>query len=167
MKQLLCALLLCTLNVAMASSFAPLQPEERFGPGIFTWRFSSNLTAEAKGVLEFCYAETGNQERVLGRVDIRSFRSSEARIPNLQILFTTAMVDGKKQAILIVGYGLRSGTFVVEVPGLTSHSLVATQPQESAAGEYSLLGFGDRVMLAPNSMEGTQGRLFFRYVESI
>jgi hypothetical protein len=88
-------------------------------------------------------------------------------MPDLRFLFTKAKVDGSDRVVLIVGYGIRSGTFVVEIPGLTRHSLaIAGSPHANSEGEYTLLGFGSGgVMIKADGMEGVTGRLFFRYIE--
>jgi hypothetical protein len=88
-------------------------------------------------------------------------------MPDLRILFTKAELDGKKMVVLLVGYGIRSGVFVVDVPGLTSHSLVGDgAPHASPSGEYTLMGFGDgAVTIKPDGTTNMRGRLFFRYIE--
>ena len=134
------------------------------------WRFASSLSKEARGVIEFCYAEEGSAERVLGRLDVLPFQSSESKMPDLRILFTRAEVDGKKKVILLVGYAGRPGAFVVDVPGLTTHQLgISGAPQISPSGEITLLGFADGPISVKGDgmgiLERLRGRLFFRYVE--
>src|SRR5664280_759973 len=154
-------------TVAFGAPFMPRAPDEGYGIGSTAWRFVSSLSKDASGVIELCYAEEGIPERILGRVDVRPFRSSEEKMPDLRILFTKAEVEGKKMVILLVSYGLRSGTFVADVPGLTTHSLSSTgTPGTSASGEVTLLGYGDGpVTVTPDGITGLRGRLFFRYVQ--
>ena len=169
MKNLLRALLtLAFASVAFGGSFTPRAPDEAYGIGTSAWRFASSLSQESNGVIELCYAEEGSAEQVLGRVDVRPFRSSEQKMPDLRILFSKAEVDGKKKVILLVSYGLRSGTFVADVPTLLARSLsVSGTPGESASGEFTLLGYGDGpvTVKADGTMLGLRGRLFFRYVQ--
>lgn len=168
MKKHLCVAFYLVMTLAVAAApFMPRGPDEAYGVGSTAWRFAANLSQDASGVIELCYAEEGRAERVLGTVEVRPFRSSEAKMPDLRILFTKADIDGKKQVVLLVGFGLRSGTFVAEVPGLTSHSLaVAGTPSASPSGEFTLLGFGDgAVTVKRDGLVGCRGRLFFRFVE--
>ncbi len=169
MKSFLFALLpLVFVSIGFTAPFKPIGPDERYGVVSSSWRFASELSKDATGVIELCYAEEGSIVRVLGRVEVRPFDSSEAKMPDLRILFARAEIDGKKKIVLLVGYGLRSGVFVVDVPGLTSHSLaVAGAPEAGPSGEFTLLGFGDgSVAIKPDGMEGVRGRLFFRYIEN-
>lgn len=168
MKLFLYSLLTFVMaSVASAAPFKPLEPDEAYGVGSTAWRFASTLSKDAVGVIEICYAEEGSPEQVIGRVDVRPFRSSASKMPDLRVLFTKAKLDGSDRVVLIVGYGIRSDTFVVEIPGLTSHSLsIAGSPHGNSAGEYTLLGFGSGgVMIKADGMEGVKGRLFFRYIE--
>jgi hypothetical protein len=81
-------------------------------------------------------------------------------------LFTKADVDGGRKVVLLVGYGIRSGVFVVDIPGLTTHSLVrAGTPEACDSGEFTLLGFGEGITIKANRLQGARGRLFFRYIE--
>jgi len=158
--------LLSAASAAAASNpFSPLPPDEAYGVGTVTWRFASALLKEASGSIEIGYAEEGATERILGRVEVRPFRSSEKKMPDLRILFAKADVAGSKQVVLIVGYGLRSGTFVADVPGLTTHSLsIAGAPWPDSNGDISLLGYGDGpIIFGQNGMTGEKGRLFLRY----
>ena len=169
MKRTLPVLLsLAITSTILAAPFTPVRPDEPFGVLSNTWRFASNLSQDATGTIEVCYAEAGATERVLGRVELRPFRSSDAKSPDLRILFTKAEVDGKQMVVLLVGYGIRSGVFIVEVRGLTTHSLAGVgAPLAGPTGEYNLLGFGDQGVriTRDGGMSGEQGRLFFRYVE--
>jgi hypothetical protein len=160
------ALLILTSLGASGAPFTPRGQDEPYGVGTTAWRFASTLPQEAAGVIELCYVEDGSAERILGRVDVRPFRSSSSEIPNLRILFSKAEVDGKPRVVLIVGYGIRSGTFVVEEPNLTSHSLaIAGSPAAGPSGEYSLVAYGDRVSITrEGQFSGHKGRLFFRFI---
>lgn len=166
-KCLRIALFFIATAMAVAAPFTPLGPDEAYGVGSTAWRFASSLSKDATGVIEICYAEEGSAERILGTVDVRPFRSSESKMPDLRILFTKTEIDGKEKVVLLVGYGIRAGAFVVDVPGLTSHSLsVAGTPLASSFGEFTLLGFGDgAVTIKRDGMTGVRGRLFFRYIE--
>jgi len=166
-SSFLTLLSLVLISVGLAAPFKPVSPDEPYGVVSSTWRFASDLSKDASGVIELCYAEEGSAVRVLGSVGVRPFRSSDMKIPDLRILFTTAEFDGTKKVVLLVGYGLRSGVFIVDVPGLTTHSLVVSgTPQPSPSGEFTLLGFGDgAITIKPDGMIGVRGRLFFRYVE--
>jgi hypothetical protein len=172
MKSYLQILLSCSLlflaTIASASPFTPLKPDEPYGVISKAWRFASSLSQDANGVIELCYAEAGGAERVLGRVDVRPFQSSSPTVPDLRILFTTAEIEGKKRLILLVGYGIRSGAFVADVPALTTHSLVFVgAPKPGPMNDLTLAVFGDgAVKFKPDGgMEGVRGRLYFRYVE--
>lgn len=171
MKSIGSLLVTLTFTSAMfAAPFKPVAPGdlngEPYGVGTRSWRFASSLSQEATGAIEVCYVETGSAERVVGRVDVRPFRTSRTELPDLRILFATTEVDGRKRIVLIVGYGIRSGVFVVEVPGLTEHSLVGGASIAGPSGEYNLLGWGDSgvTLLRDGRMTGERGRLFFRYV---
>ena len=158
-------------TAAFGAPFTPRQPEENFNATTNAWRFASSLSKEATGVIEFCYAENGSAEQVLGRVDIRPFQSSGPTAPDLRILFSRAEIEGHKKVVLLVGYGLRPGLFVVDVPGLTTHSLsISGAPQANPSGEVTLLGFSEGpVSVAGDGkgmLEGLRGRLYFRYVGS-
>jgi hypothetical protein len=168
MKTYLHILLVLIATAAFAAApFTPLQPDEGYGVPSTAWRFASSLSKDATGVIEICYGEEGSTERVLGTVDVRPFLSSESKSPDLRILFTRTTLEGKEMVVLLVGYGIRAGVFVVDVPGLTSHSLaVAGTPLAGASGEFTLLGFGDGpVAIKRDGMTGVRGRLFFRYIE--
>lgn len=153
--------------VGFGASFTPRAPDEAYGIGTSAWRFASSLSKDSNGVIELCYAEEGSAERILGSVDVRPFRSAEEKMPDLRILFSKAEIEGKKKVILLVSYGLRSGTFVADVPGLTAHPLsFSGTPRESASGESTLLGHGDGpvTVKSDGDMVGLRRRLFFRYV---
>ena len=172
MKLPLCTLLSFGLvTAAFGSPFTPRPPlEENLNVTTTMWRFASSLSKDANGVIEFCYAEEGSPERILGRLDVQPFRSSETKMPDLRILFTRTEVEGKKKVILLVGYAGRPGTFVVDVPGLTAHQLeISGTPQANPSGEITLLGFADGPVSVKDDgmgmLEGLRGRLFFRYVE--
>jgi hypothetical protein len=167
MKPCLCIPLFFAAAVAViAAPFTPRGMDEAYGVGCTAWRFVSHLPQDASGRIEICYAEEGSAARVLGTVEVRPFRSSEAKMPDLRILFTKAEIAGKPQVVLLVGYGIRSGAFVADVPALTSHSLAVGSPQASPAGEFTLLGFGDgAVTITRDGMTGLRGRLYFRYRE--
>jgi hypothetical protein len=63
--------------------------------------------------------------------------------------------------VILVGYGIRSGVFVADVPDLTNHSLfIDGTPQANSSGEFTLLSSTEDAESA-----WMQGRLFFRYVE--
>jgi hypothetical protein len=163
-------LLFFALSSAIASAmpFSPLPPGETYF-GTSNWRFASSLTSDDTGRIEICYAEDGSPVQILGSVAIYPFRSSEAKMPDLRILFAKATVQSAKKVILIVSYGIRSGVFVVDVPGLTSHSLVSSgTPHPDQNGEITLLGFGHGgVTIKPDGIvSGIQGRLFIRYIGS-
>ncbi|HVT72000.1 MAG TPA: hypothetical protein VHD61_02610 [Lacunisphaera sp.] len=154
-------------TVSFGASFTPRAPDEGYGIGSSAWRFASHLSRDATGVIELCYAEDGNAARVLGRVDVRPFRSSTEAMPDLRILFSKVEINGTRKVVLLVSYGLRSGAFVADIPGLTTHSLVSSgTPQENSSGEVALLGFGDGpvAIKADGTMAGLRGRLFFRYI---
>lgn len=55
---------------------------------------------------------------------------------------------------------------MVDVPNLANHSLAISRlPATNPSGEYSLLGYGDRVSIKRDgTMSGHKGRLFFRYI---
>jgi hypothetical protein len=148
--------------------FTPRGSAESFNVETTAWRFASSLSKDALGTIEFCYAEQGIPERVVGRVDVRPFRSSAANAPELRILFTRAEVDGHKKVIVLMGYAGHPGAFVVDIPGLTTHPLgIAGSPHASPSGEITLLGFADGSISYKGedlSLEGMRGRLFFRYV---
>lgn len=153
-----------------AAPFKPVAPDEPYGEaygvGTRSWRFASSLSHDAAGTIEVCYAEAGSAERVLGRVEVRPYRSSRTEAPDLRILFAKGEVSARPHVVLVAGYGNRSGVFIVEVPGLTNHSLVGGTSLAGPAGEYNLLGWGDGpVRIAQDGgMSGERGRLFFRYV---
>jgi hypothetical protein len=155
---------------ASAAPFASLPSSEDYGSETATWRFSSTLSPDATGTIELCYIEEGSAERVIGRVGVRPFRSSDPKKPELRLLFAKAESEGKKKVVLIVSYGIRSGAFIAEIPALVIHPLaICGTVAASPAGEYSLLGFGDRgVSMKPDgTMEGARGRLFLRYVGTL
>jgi hypothetical protein len=169
MKSSLFTLLsLVFVSIGFTAPFKPVSPDERYGVVSSSWRFASDLSQDADGTIELCYAEEGSAVRVLGRVEVRPFRSSDTKVPDLRILFAPAEVDGKRKIVLLVGYGIRSGVFIADVPSLTTHSLsISSTPHASASGEFTLLGFGDGAVTikSDGSMVGVRGRLFFRYVE--
>lgn len=157
-------------SAMFAAPFKPVTPDEPYGEaygvGTRSWRFASSLSHDATGTIEFFYVENGSAERMLGGVDVRPFQSSRTEAPDLRILFAKTEVDGRPRVVLLIGYGIRSGVFVAEVPGLTGHSLVSGASLAGPSGEYNLLGWGDGpVRLARDGgMSGERGRLFFRYV---
>lgn len=169
MKFMTCWLFLCIgVKLCATSPFKPLPSEQSYGVTSATWCFASSLSKEATGIIELCYIEEGGKEQILGRVIVRPFRSSDEKMPDLRILYTTAEIDSRKMVVLVVGYGMRSGCFVVAVPGLTSHSLVfAGQPSPDSKDEITLSGYGEGGvgMSADGMLTGVKGRLYFRYVE--
>lgn len=158
---------LAITSALLATPFKPVAPDERYGVISDTWRFASSLSHDATGMIEVCYAEVGSAERLLGRVELRPFQSSDAKSPDLRILFATAEVDGKKKVVLVVSCGIRAGIFMVDVPGLTTRSRVGIgAPVAGPTGEFNLLAVGDGVKITRDGgMSGEQGRLFFRYIE--
>lgn len=167
MRKLLAGLsLLLATSGAIGAPFTARAMDEKYGVGTIAWRLASNLTRDATGSIELCYVER-DAPRVLGRVGLRPFTSTEPGMPDLRILFSKADVNGSPHVVLIVGYGIRSGTFVLPVPGLTTHSLtVISQPTANERGEYTLLGFTEsgNVRYENGEPAGLDGRLFFRFV---
>src|SRR6187402_3615139 len=96
-----------------ATPFSPVPADNVFGVGVTAWRFSSSLSADATGSIEVVLKPVSAPERVIGRIGVRPFESSEPKIPDMHVLFSTAKVDGRDRVVLIIGYGIRSGTFVV------------------------------------------------------
>ncbi len=164
--KLVLALLALFATSASAAPFASLPSSENYGPGTTVWRFSSALSQDATGTIELCYIEEGSAERVIARVGVRPFRSSDPKTPELHLLFAKAESEGKKKVVLIVRYGIGSGAFIADLPALVTHPLaISGAPVASPTGEYALLGFGDRgVSMKPDGTMEAQGRLFLRYV---
>ncbi len=164
MKSLPCCVLFLLLwGCCNAAPFSPLMPENHYGVMASNWRFASSLSADATGTIEFVVITANGPERIVGRVEVRPFQSSESKIPDLHVLLTTAVVAGRKQAVLIAGYGIRSGAFVVDDADLTTKSrIVDGTPATDAKGEHALLVFGGDSMNL-SSGEGITGRLLLRY----
>ncbi len=147
--------------------FEAQSPDEPIGIDSTIWRFSSSLTKDSSGRLEVCYTEGGDREQILGTVAVYPFVSNQ-KMPDLRILFARDMKSVPRRVVVIVGYGIRSGVFVAEVPGLTSHPLVSSgSPKANSQGEVTLTGFGDgSVSINAEGPQGLRGRLFFRYVSA-
>ena len=157
----------CTL--ASASPFTALPLDESYGVGTTAWRLASRLTKDATGTIELCYVEKAGPVQVVGRVGVRPFTSSTAGMPDLRILFTKTQVNGTAKMVLIVGYGIRSGCFVVDAPELTSQSLfVEGSPEADPEGEYTLVlsHAGDSMNYATR-VKDAAGRLYFRYISQM
>ena len=151
-----------------AMPFTVLPPDEPIGLDASIWRFSSSLTKDSAGRIEVCYAEQDEPEKIVGVVSVRPFVSSESKMPDLRILVARDMSSPQKKVVVIVGYGIRSGVFIADLPRFTSHSLVSSgNPKANTNGEITLIGFGSgSVSFDESGPIGLQGRLFFRYVAS-
>ena len=146
-----------------ATPFSAVPAADDFGVGVTAWRFASSLSADATGTIEVVFTPVNGSERVIGRIGVRPFESSESKIPDVHVLFSTAKVDGRSHVVLIIGYGIRSGTFVVDDPDLTSKSRVADGlPAANSAGEHCLLTLGENSMNFVSG-EGVVGHLILRY----
>ena len=143
--------------------FTALPQDEPIGLEASIWRFSSSLTKDSSGQIEICYVEKGGPKKILGVVPVRPFVSSESKMPDLRILVARDMSSSERKVIVIVGYGIRSGVFVQDIPGMTSHSLFSDgNPKADSKGEITLTGFTQG---GGSTME-LDGRLFFRYVSA-
>jgi len=160
----LVAFVSCTL--ASAAPFTALPLDEAYGVGTTAWRLASHLSRDATGTIELCYVENAGAVQVLGRVGVRPFTSSTAGMPDLRILFTRTQVNGTAKVVVVVGYGIRSGCFVVDAPELTAHSLfIEGTPEANPAGEYNLvLAHKGNTMTYATRVQDAAGRLYFRYI---
>lgn len=155
-----------TASTKAAMPFTALPADEPIGLQASIWRFSSSLTKDSAGRIEICYAEIGQPEMLVGSVHVRPFVSSDTKMPDLRILVARDLSAPQKRVVVIVGYGIRSGVFIADIPELTSHSLVSSgSPKANENGEVTLVGFADGpVSFDHGRSKGLQGRLFFRYV---
>jgi len=166
MKPSLIIFLLLSLRLcASESPFTPLPPGDGYGFNGMAWRFASKLTAESSGVIEVCYEEVGAPTRTLVRLPLSPYYSSDTNSPELRVLLTKVQDGQTKKIVILIACGLRSATFVAEVPGLTSHSLVGNGgPIANGSGEISLLAFGESVGSSRDGFTEARGRLYLRYL---
>jgi hypothetical protein len=161
------ALSLCLPLLGWASSpFTPVQPDPPMGHDVTFWRFSSSLSEKSSGDLQFCYAEEGAADRIVGVIHIYSGVDAKGKKPDLRILFSRQY--DQKKAILIVSYGEYSEVSIFEAPALFSNTLAMPEtPLTEKSGVTTLFGFfrNGPITFLDDHIEGIRGRLYFRYIE--